>query len=48
MMGVWLFVSAFWLVDASQAAWNVGVSGAAVFVLGLWSGLACDEGAAAY
>jgi hypothetical protein len=32
-IGVWLFVSAFWLASSSQASWNVGILGAVVFVL---------------
>lgn len=33
-IGVWLFISAFWLASSSQASWNVGVLGVVVFVLG--------------
>jgi len=32
-IGVWLFISAFWLASSSQASWNVGVMGVVVFVL---------------
>jgi hypothetical protein len=36
-IGVWLFLSAFWLASSSQASWNVGVLGVVVFVLGAWA-----------
>jgi hypothetical protein len=36
-IGVWLFISAFWLASSSQASWNVGVLGVIVFVLGAWA-----------
>jgi SPW repeat len=35
-IGVWLFISAFWLASSSQASWNVGILGVVVFVLGAW------------
>lgn len=34
-IGVWLFVSAYWLADSATASWNVGVLGVIVFVLGV-------------
>jgi hypothetical protein len=33
-IGVWLFISAFWLANSSQASWNVGILGVVVFVFG--------------
>jgi len=36
-IGVWLFISAFWLAHSSQASWNVGVLGVVVFVLAVLS-----------
>jgi len=39
-IGVWLFISAFWLAHSSQASWNVGIMGIVVFVLGSWSAAA--------
>lgn len=36
-IGVWLFISAFWLASSGQASWNVGIMGIVVFVLGAWS-----------
>lgn len=36
-IGVWLFISAFWLATSSQASWNVGALGVVVFVLGAWA-----------
>jgi hypothetical protein len=41
-IGVWLFISAFWLADSSQASWNVGVLGVVVFVLGAWAASTLD------
>jgi hypothetical protein len=35
-IGVWLFISAFWLADSAQASWNVGVMGVVLFILGVW------------
>jgi hypothetical protein len=43
-IGVWLFISAFWLAHSSQASWNVGVMGVVVFVLGAWSAAATESG----
>jgi hypothetical protein len=45
-IGVWLFISAWWLADSSQAFWNVLISGVVVFVLGIISASATDEAAA--
>lgn len=42
-IGIWLFISAFWLAESSQASWNVGVLGAVVFLLALWSGEASAD-----
>jgi hypothetical protein len=39
-IGVWLFISAFWLASSSEASWNVGILGVIVFVLGSWSAAA--------
>jgi peptidoglycan/LPS O-acetylase OafA/YrhL len=39
-IGVWLFVSGFWLADSSQASWNVWILGVVVFVLAVWSATA--------
>jgi len=36
-IGVWLFVSAFWLASSSQASWNVGILGVVVFLLAAWA-----------
>jgi hypothetical protein len=36
-IGVWLFISAFWLASSAQASWNVGILGVIVFVLGAWA-----------
>jgi hypothetical protein len=36
-IGVWLFISAFWLADSAQASWNVGMLGVVAFILGVWS-----------
>lgn len=46
-IGVWLFISAFWLAHSSQASWNVGIMGVIVFILGGWSAAATDAGRAA-
>jgi hypothetical protein len=32
-IGVWLFISGFWLADSGQAAWNDWIMGAIVFIL---------------
>jgi hypothetical protein len=46
-VGVWLFVSAFWLAHSAQASWNVGIMGVVAFILGGWSAAATDAGRAA-
>jgi hypothetical protein len=33
LIGVWLFVSGFWLADSAQASWNVWIVGAIVFIM---------------
>ena len=43
-IGVWLFISAFWLAHSAQASWNVGIMGIVVFILGAWSAAATDAG----
>jgi hypothetical protein len=44
LIGVWLFISAFWLADSGQASWNVGILGVVVFFLAAFSLAASDEG----
>lgn len=46
-IGVWLFISAFWLAHSARASWNVGIMGIVVFILGAWSAAATDAGRAA-
>jgi hypothetical protein len=36
-IGVWLFISAFWLASTGQAFWNDLIMGVVVFVLAIWS-----------
>jgi hypothetical protein len=36
-IGVWLFISAFWLASTAKASWDVGVLGVVVFLLAAWS-----------
>jgi SPW repeat len=43
-IGVWLFISAFWLASTTRASWNVAISGIVVFVLGAWSASATSDG----
>jgi hypothetical protein len=43
-IGIWLFISAFWLASSSQASWNVAVLGVIVFILAAWSVEATAEG----
>jgi hypothetical protein len=43
-IGVWLFISAFWLATSSQASWNVGILGVVVFVLGAWAAMPNGNG----
>ncbi len=45
-IGVWLFISAFWLAETAAASWNVGITGIVVFILAALSTTA-SEGAAA-
>jgi hypothetical protein len=45
-IGVWLFISAFWLASSSQASWNVGILGVVVFILGAWAASPADRRAA--
>jgi hypothetical protein len=33
LIGVWLFISGFWLADSAQASWNVWIVGAIVFIM---------------
>jgi SPW repeat len=47
LIGVWIFVSAFWLDATSAAQTNDIVLGAIVFVLAVASATATDEGVAA-
>ena len=47
LIGAWIFISAFWLDDTSNAGTNNIILGAIVFVLGLISASASDEAAAA-
>jgi SPW repeat len=47
LIGVWIFVSAFWLDATSTAQTNDIVLGAIVFVLAIASATASDEGLAA-
>ncbi len=42
--GAWLFVSAWWLAESSQAQWNDWIMGAVVFVLGVISATATEQG----
>jgi hypothetical protein len=42
-IGVWLFISAFWLADSPRASWNVGILGVIVFILGSWSATATQD-----
>jgi len=42
-IGVWLFISAFWLADSNQASWNVGILGIVLFLLALWSAAASAD-----
>jgi hypothetical protein len=45
-IGVWLFISAWWLADTSRAAWNVGIMGVVVFVLAALSATATEDAVA--
>jgi SPW repeat-containing protein len=46
LVGIWLFVSAWWLASSSQASWNVWILGLVVFFLALFSLAASRERAA--
>ena len=43
LIGAWLFISAFWLDDTSQAAWNDVIVGAVIFIFALVSATASDS-----
>jgi hypothetical protein len=42
-IGVWLFISGFWLADSAAASWNVWILGVIVFILAV-SGLSASAG----
>jgi hypothetical protein len=44
IVGVWLFVSAFWLEETATAGWNNIILGIIVFALALWSASASEAG----
>ena len=44
LIGVWIFVSAFWLASSSTASWNDIILGVIVFVLACWSAAASSDG----
>jgi hypothetical protein len=46
LIGIWVFVSAFWLDSSGQAIWNDIILGVIVFVLGLISATSSDDAAA--
>jgi hypothetical protein len=46
-IGVWLFVSGFWLASTARASWNEWILGVIVFVLGAWSAAASEDARAA-
>lgn len=43
LLGVWVFVSAFWLAGTDPAIWNVWIVGVVVFVLGVLSAAATPQ-----
>jgi len=47
LIGLWLFVSAFWLADSDEATWNSIILGVIVFVLGMASTAAGGAGRSA-
>jgi hypothetical protein len=47
LIGAWIFISAFWLDNTSNAGTNDIILGAIVFILGLFSATASDNAAAA-
>jgi multisubunit Na+/H+ antiporter MnhE subunit len=46
-IGVWLFISGFWLASTARASWNEWILGVIVFVLGAWSAAASEDARAA-
>ena len=42
-IGVWLFISGFWLASTPRASWNEWILGVIVFVLGAWSAAAGED-----
>ena len=46
-IGVWLFISGFWLASTPRASWNEWILGVIVFVLGAWSAAAGEDARAA-
>jgi hypothetical protein len=42
-VGVWLFISGFWLASTARASWNEWILGVVVFVLGAWSAAAGED-----
>jgi SPW repeat-containing protein len=42
-IGVWLFISGFWLASTARASWNEWILGVVVFVLGAWSAAASED-----
>ena len=46
LIGVWLFVSAFWLDSSGRASWNDVILGAIVFLLAMASGTASSKATA--
>ena len=42
-IGVWLFISGFWLASTARASWNEWILGVIVFVLGAWSAAASED-----
>jgi hypothetical protein len=46
LIGVWIFISAFWLDNTTTAGWNDIILGVIVFVLGIASASASESAAA--
>lgn len=44
LVGIWLFISGFWLAQSNAAQWNDWIMGVVVFVLALISATATEEG----
>jgi hypothetical protein len=42
-IGLWLLVSAFWLVDSAAAAWNDAIAGTTITALGIVLGMETDS-----